>query len=57
MCLFFYGVTFSICAKLGDDGDREKIAEACQQSGFAITDEWELARIISRGGRNHCSTF
>jgi len=35
----FYGVTFSVCAKLGDGADEEKIAEACRQAGFAILDE------------------
>jgi aspartate-semialdehyde dehydrogenase len=36
----FYGVTFSVCAKLGDGADKERIAEACRQAGFAILDEW-----------------
>jgi aspartate-semialdehyde dehydrogenase len=35
----FYGVTFSACAKLGDAADQQRIAEACQQAGFAILDE------------------
>src|SRR5271168_1745275 len=35
----FYGVTFSVCAKLDDSADQEKIAEACRQAGFAILDE------------------
>jgi len=35
----FYGVTFSACAKLDDGADKVKIAEACQQAGFAILDE------------------
>ena len=38
----FYGVTFSACAKLDDGADKEKIAEACQQAGFAILDEWGI---------------
>jgi aspartate-semialdehyde dehydrogenase len=38
----FYGVTFSACAKLGDGADKERIAEACQQAGFAILDEWGI---------------
>jgi aspartate-semialdehyde dehydrogenase len=38
----FYGVTFSACARLVDGGDKEKIAEACQQAGFAILDEWGI---------------
>jgi len=54
----FYGVTFSICAKLGDDGDREKIAEACQQAGFAITDEWGIGpNNISAAGETIVQTF
>lgn len=36
----FYGVTFSACAKLDHGADKERIAEACQQAGFAILDEW-----------------
>jgi aspartate-semialdehyde dehydrogenase len=36
----FYGVTFSACAKLDDGADKEKIADACQQAGFTILDEW-----------------
>jgi aspartate-semialdehyde dehydrogenase len=35
----FYGVTFSARAKLEDGADKEKIAEVCQQAGFAILDE------------------
>jgi aspartate-semialdehyde dehydrogenase len=35
----FYGVTFSACAKLEDGADKERIAESCQQAGFAILDE------------------
>jgi aspartate-semialdehyde dehydrogenase len=38
----FYGVTFSACAKLDDGADKERIAEACQQAGFAILDEWGI---------------
>jgi aspartate-semialdehyde dehydrogenase len=38
----FYGVTFSACVKLDDGADKEKIAEACQQAGFAILDEWGI---------------
>jgi aspartate-semialdehyde dehydrogenase len=38
----FYGVTFSACAKLNDGADQEKIAEACQEAGFAILDEWGI---------------
>ena len=38
----FYGVTFSACAKLDDGASKEKIAEACQQAGFAIMDEWGI---------------
>jgi aspartate-semialdehyde dehydrogenase len=38
----FYGVTFSACAKLDDGADKQKIAEACQQAGFAILDEWGI---------------
>jgi aspartate-semialdehyde dehydrogenase len=38
----FYGVTFSAFAKLDDGADSEKIAEACQQAGFAILDEWGI---------------
>jgi aspartate-semialdehyde dehydrogenase len=36
----FYGVTFSACAKLDDRANKENIAAACQQAGFAIVDEW-----------------
>jgi aspartate-semialdehyde dehydrogenase len=36
----FYGVTFSACAKLDDGANKENIAAACQQAGFAIVDEW-----------------
>jgi aspartate-semialdehyde dehydrogenase len=38
----FYGVTFSACARLDDGADKERIAEACQQAGFAILDEWGI---------------
>jgi aspartate-semialdehyde dehydrogenase len=38
----FYGVTFSVCAKLGGDADEERIAEACQRAGFEILDEWGI---------------
>ena len=38
----FYGVTFSACAKLDDGADKERIAEACQQAGFVILDEWGI---------------
>jgi aspartate-semialdehyde dehydrogenase len=38
----FYGVTFSACAKLDDGADKQKIAEGCQQAGFAIIDEWGI---------------
>jgi aspartate-semialdehyde dehydrogenase len=38
----FYGVTFSACVKLDDGGEGERIAEACQQVGFAILDEWGI---------------
>jgi|SRR5579864_615817 len=38
----FYGVTFSACAQLTDGTDKEKITQACQQSGFAIMDEWGI---------------
>ena len=38
----FYGVTFSACAKLDEGADKERIAEACQQTGFAILDEWGI---------------
>lgn len=36
----FYGVTFSACAKLGDGANKVRIAEACEEAGFAILDEW-----------------
>jgi aspartate-semialdehyde dehydrogenase len=38
----FYGVTFSACAKLSDGADKDRIAAACQQAGFAILDEWGI---------------
>jgi len=38
----FYGVTFSACAKLDDGAEKEKIAEACREAGFAILDEWGI---------------
>jgi aspartate-semialdehyde dehydrogenase len=38
----FYGVTFSACAKLDGGASKQKIAEACQQAGFAIRDEWGI---------------
>jgi aspartate-semialdehyde dehydrogenase len=38
----FYGVTFSACARLDDGAEKEKIAEACQQAGFAIIDQWGI---------------
>ena len=38
----FYGVTFSACARLDDGADKERIAEASQQAGFAILDEWGI---------------
>jgi|SRR6266850_1452183 len=48
----FYGVTFSACAKLDDGADKERIAEACQQAGFAILDEWGVGpnNISAAGG-------
>lgn len=36
----FYGATFSACAKLSGNAEKDKIAEACKQGGFAIVDEW-----------------
>jgi aspartate-semialdehyde dehydrogenase len=38
----FYGVTFSACATLNDGVDKDKMAEVCQQAGFAIQDEWGI---------------
>jgi aspartate-semialdehyde dehydrogenase len=38
----FYGVTFSACAKFDDGADKTRIAESCQQAGFAILDEWGI---------------
>ena len=38
----FYGATFSMCAQLGSSADADSIADACQQSGFAILDEWGI---------------
>jgi aspartate-semialdehyde dehydrogenase len=38
----FYGVTFSACARLHGDADRERIEEACRRAGFSILDEWGI---------------
>ncbi len=35
----FYGVTFSVCAKLGDDANEKKISDSCARGGFTILDE------------------